>query len=219
MSNDEQEQSSSAPLQVESARHEKGQLPPQQRWAIFAAVVAVCVIVGIAAPLAWALTDEHSVMNPNHDPMVATTESADDVSSSNPSDSDLSGAEGAEAQEATYDPAASNSSSVAATTGTDQLSNDDYILPESATRLYTAEELSALSDYELYLARNEAFAKYGRKFKNADLVQYFSGKDWYVPTYEPADFDAMPSPLNDIERANIDLVRQIESQRNSPYAV
>lgn len=181
-------------------------LSPQNRWTIFGIAITVCIVIGVAAPLARALTDEQSILNPSHGALVTETSK---------SSSSSSAAAGSSARET----AGSSSSSSSSTSAAAVNPSGDYILPDSATKLYTADELAVLSDYELYLARNEAFAKYGRKFKNADLTQYFSGKSWYTPTYEPAEFDAMPTPLNDTERANVDLIRQIEAQRNSPYAV
>lgn len=179
-------------------------LPANTRWLTFAAVIAVCVIVGIAVPLAQALTDDHSVMNPDHKALSNST--AEDSSAS---------AASSAATENTASSAASSSSSAAASVGTTQ---DDYLLPDVATKAYTKSDLSSKSDYDLYLARNEVFAKYGRKFKNDDLNQYFSTKSWYVPTYDPATFDSMPTPLNDLEQANVNLIRQIEAERHSPYA-
>lgn len=184
-------------------------LSPQSRWTIFGIAIAVCIAIGVAAPLARALTDEQSILNPNHGALV--TETSKSSSSSSAAVSSSAG----EAADSASSSSSSSSSAAAAAVNP----SGDYILPDSATRLYTADDLAILSDYELYLARNEAYAKYGRKFKNADLTQYFSGKSWYTPTYEPAEFDAMPTPLNDTERANVDLIRQLEAQRNSPYAV
>ena len=97
------------------------------------------------------------------------------------------------------------------------LESADYILPDVATRNYSEAELEALTDEELYYARNEIFARHGRGFKNQDLIDYFSSKTWYSEQYSPSDFDAMPSPLNEYEKANSDLIREIESDRNSPY--
>ncbi len=97
------------------------------------------------------------------------------------------------------------------------LESADHILPDVATRNYSETELEALTDEELYYARNEIFARHGRGFKNQDLIDYFSSKTWYSEQYSPSDFDAMPSPLNEYEKANSDLIREIESDRNSPY--
>ncbi len=116
----------------------------------------------------------------------------------------------------------SNSNSSAAATNVEptpepQAQDPGYILPESATRLYTTAELEGLSNEELFIARNEIFARYGRGFANEILVQHFNAQPWYTKRYEPADFDAMPSPLNGIERDNVDTIRSIEEARNSSY--
>lgn len=39
-------------------------------------------------------------------------------------------------------------------------------------------------------ARNEIYARKGRKFHSIELQQYFAAKEWYVPIYEPEYFDA-----------------------------
>ncbi len=98
--------------------------------------------------------------------------------------------------------------------------HDDDVLPDSNALNYSKEELENLSDYELYLARNEIFARYGREFDNDDLKEYFNSKEWYEPIYEPSEFEAMyegDEPLNDCEIANIRLISEIEAERNSPY--
>lgn len=97
------------------------------------------------------------------------------------------------------------------------LQSESYILPDSDSRYYTESELDALSLEELYYARNEIYARHGRGFKNADLAAYFKGKSWYVQRYEPEEFDAMSSPLNEYEKKNADLMLQIEQQRDSSY--
>lgn len=91
-----------------------------------------------------------------------------------------------------------------------------YVLPGSDSRLYTREELEGLSDWELYIARNEIFARHGRQFSNADLVDYFEARPWYNGEYEPADFDSWFTP-NEFEKANTDLILEVERGRNSPY--
>ena len=93
-----------------------------------------------------------------------------------------------------------------------------YILPDSGSHRYTAGELSDLSDWELYLARNEIFARRGREFRNEDLQRYFESKSWYTPTYSPDDFDARASELlNDVERANAETILKLEQSRGSQY--
>lgn len=98
----------------------------------------------------------------------------------------------------------------------DATASAGYILPESDSRRYTRTELEGLSVWELYLARNEVFARYGRQFKNEDLADYFSSQPWYNGEYSPEDFDGWFSP-NEYEKANTDLILEIEHERNSPY--
>lgn len=90
----------------------------------------------------------------------------------------------------------------------------EYILPDCASRLYTEEELSALSEEDLRLARNEIYARHGRKFQTEDLNAYFSGKTWYVPLYSAEEMNQMgDSYLNAYETANRDRILQVESAR------
>lgn len=96
---------------------------------------------------------------------------------------------------------------------------NDYVLADSASRYYRESELEDMSLWELYLARNEIFARHGRGFKNQDLVDYFATRTWYTQRYTPEEFDAMPTPLNDYELKNVEAMYQIESARNSPYLV
>ena len=93
---------------------------------------------------------------------------------------------------------------------------DEYMLPDSATRAYSKSELEKLSNEELYYARNEIYARHGRKFKNTDLQQHFGSKSWYKGTIEPEAFDET-SVFNQIEKDNVQAMRAIEESRNSPY--
>lgn len=98
----------------------------------------------------------------------------------------------------------------------DKLAVDDFVLPESSGRKYKKSELRDLSNWELYIARNEIFARSGRRFNNADLQEYFNGKDWYNGQWDPEDFDSWFTP-NTYEKANADLIGEIEREKDSPY--
>lgn len=90
-----------------------------------------------------------------------------------------------------------------------------YLLPDSASRYYAKDELAAMSLYDLYLARNEIYARHGRLFKNSDLQTYFNGQPWYNGTIAPGDFsDGM---LNEFERQNAITIQEVERSQNSPY--
>lgn len=92
---------------------------------------------------------------------------------------------------------------------------DYYILPESDARYYTASELRRMNLYDLYLARNEIFARHGRLFNNHDLQTYFDAQPWYRGVIVPDRFDE--SVLNDYERTNANLILEIEQSQDSPY--
>ena len=110
----------------------------------------------------------------------------------------------------------SDSASASKKSGGSSLSDSNgYVLPESSSRTYSNAELEEMSDYELYLARNEVFARHGRIFKNSDLQEYFGSKSWYDPRYAPEEFSE--SMLNANEKANIERMAKIEQDRNSPY--
>ncbi len=84
----------------------------------------------------------------------------------------------------------------------------DYVLPESDSRYYTADELKDLTKDELRLARNEIYARHGRKFDDAELQSYFNSKDWYEGTINPNDFKE--STLNQYEKANVEVIQSLE---------
>ena len=87
----------------------------------------------------------------------------------------------------------------------------DYVLPESNTRVYSQSELAGLSLSELFIARNEIYARHGRQFTDKTLQDYFSGKSWYSGTIAPSAFD--PSVLNSCERQNVDAILAPEAAR------
>ncbi len=86
--------------------------------------------------------------------------------------------------------------------------NGGYILPGSSTRLLTESEVSSLSKDELRLARNEIFARHGRRFDDPELQAYFDSKSWYNGTIDPDDFSE--SMLSETEKKNIDLIKKYE---------
>ncbi|MCD8181643.1 MAG: YARHG domain-containing protein [Firmicutes bacterium] len=85
----------------------------------------------------------------------------------------------------------------------------DYVLPESGIRLLTDSDISGMSKYDLALARNEIYARHGRKFQTAEYSEYFSSKSWYSlnPNYNYSDDD---SNLNDIEIKNVQFLLKAE---------
>lgn len=93
----------------------------------------------------------------------------------------------------------------------------DYILPNSDKVYYSSSDFAGLSDWELYVARNEIFARHGREFRNDDLARYFARKSWYVARYTPEEFDSTASPLNAYEKHNVDELLSYEKSIGSQY--
>lgn len=89
---------------------------------------------------------------------------------------------------------------------------DDVILWGISSRYIDESELYNYSAGQLRLIRNEIFALHGRIFRSQDLRDYFSQKSWYVPTYDPDEFDAnMFDYLNDYEAANLKVILNYEA--------
>ncbi len=83
-----------------------------------------------------------------------------------------------------------------------------YIIPDSSSRYLTSSDIAGFSTEELKLARNEIYARHGRKFKNNDLQNYFNSQNWYTGTI-PAD-EFSETLLNDFEKKNIQFILSAE---------
>ena len=91
-------------------------------------------------------------------------------------------------------------------------SNDsDYVIPTSDTEIISEDVLDGLTAEECKLARNEIYARHGRRFNDEDLQEYFDSKDWYEGTIEPDDFDE--SILSEIEITNKDIIVEYEEEK------
>ena len=89
---------------------------------------------------------------------------------------------------------------------------DDVILWGISSRYIDESELYNYSAGQLRLIRNEIFALHGRIFRSQDLRDYFSQKSWYVPTYDPDNFDAnMFDYLNDYAAADLKVILNYEA--------
>ncbi len=89
----------------------------------------------------------------------------------------------------------------------------EYILPESSSRYLTDADISGLTLQQINYAKNEIYARHGRKFQSAELQNYFNSKSWYSGTIEAADFDE--SVLNDFEKKNAELLSSKEFSMES----
>ena len=94
------------------------------------------------------------------------------------------------------------------------IDDDTYIFPNSDTEYLTKSDLSGMSKSEINLAKNELYARHGRKFKSKELQEYFESKDWYVPKYSPKQWDKKGDSFffNKYEIKNRDLLKKYENK-------
>lgn len=84
----------------------------------------------------------------------------------------------------------------------------EYILPESDSRYLTDSDVRDLTANELMLARNEIYARHGRKFKDLEIQAYFNSQSWYKGTVEPDDFST--DVFNKYEKENLEFIKKYE---------
>lgn len=87
----------------------------------------------------------------------------------------------------------------------------EYILEDSDQRYITDEEIADLDQTELSYARNEIYARHGRRFKDESLQEYFDSKSWYQGTISPDDFTE--DMLSELEKDNVEKIRDLERTR------
>lgn len=90
---------------------------------------------------------------------------------------------------------------------------DEYIIPDSNSRYLSDADLSGLNIQQINYAKNEIYARHGRRFQSAELQTYFNSKSWYNGTVDPAAF--RESMLNDFEKRNVELLSKKEFSMES----
>lgn len=93
----------------------------------------------------------------------------------------------------------------------DSPEDEEYLIPDSDTRLITYDDLEGFTADDCKLARNELYARHGRRFKDADLQAYFDSKSWYIGTIKPDDWNE--GMLSDIEMQNRDTIVNFEKEK------
>lgn len=86
----------------------------------------------------------------------------------------------------------------------------EYILAGSDSRYILKSEIQKFTAEQCRLARNEIYARHGRRFDDEYLQDYFNSKGWYIPTIDPDEFEE--SLLNSYEIANRDLIVEYEEE-------
>ncbi len=84
----------------------------------------------------------------------------------------------------------------------------EFVFPESNNSYLSEYDCIGLSALECRIARNEIYARYGRKFSDESLQAYFDSCVWYQGTIEPAEFSE--EFLNEVELSNLNTITAYE---------
>ncbi|EXG86380.1 YARHG domain [Clostridium sp. ASBs410] len=82
----------------------------------------------------------------------------------------------------------------------------EFVFPNSSDSLLQEPDLWNLSASQLRIARNEIYARHGRRFADEELQRYFNQCSWYEGMIDPKDFKE--DVLNETERFNIRLIQE-----------
>lgn len=78
-----------------------------------------------------------------------------------------------------------------------------YILPNSDSEYLDYSDISNLSSREIWIAKNEIYARHGRRFNNSELQNYFDSKSWYNGTISPDNDSYIEDRFNSYEKENV----------------
>ena len=90
-----------------------------------------------------------------------------------------------------------------------RMAANDYVFPQSSSEYLIRDDLEGKTGEELRIARNEIYARHGRRFNDKTLQWYFDAKSWYQGTVAPGDFKEFV--LNPIEKENVYRISQAEA--------
>jgi hypothetical protein len=87
-----------------------------------------------------------------------------------------------------------------------------YQIPDSDRLLLDPLDVEEMTLQQLYLARNEIFARHGYDFSSEMLTDYFANRSWYQKR------DGFKSPsLSEIEKRNAALILKVEKEFGGPF--
>lgn len=87
---------------------------------------------------------------------------------------------------------------------------NSYLIADSNIRYLSESDVEELSLKKINYAKNEIYARRGRRFRSTELQEYFDKKSWYHGTIEPDDFDE--SVFNEYEKANARFLSAVEHE-------
>lgn len=87
--------------------------------------------------------------------------------------------------------------------------SSDFVFPNSNSVLLSSSDVSSLNNWELIIATNEIYARYGYRFSISELQDHFNSKSWYVNITNPSN-DIV---FSDIEDANLKTIVKEKDSR------
>lgn len=90
---------------------------------------------------------------------------------------------------------------------------ENYIFPDSDKKYLSEDEVRNATTEELFIGRNEIFARHGYIFEDEGLRQHFMNTPWYQEVV-PGDQFNVDTELNDFEKKNVELIKKIEDEIN-----
>lgn len=88
--------------------------------------------------------------------------------------------------------------------------SSEYIIPGSDSRYIGYSDISGLSSWEIKLAKNEIYARHGRRFNNSEIQAYFNKQSWYYGSVSPSNDSYIENQFNDYERENVKFLKRYE---------
>lgn len=85
----------------------------------------------------------------------------------------------------------------------------EYVFADSDAYEIYEEDCEGLTALECRIAKNEIYARHGRRFNDESLQDYFDSCSWYEGYIEPEDFTE--DMLSDVERANLQVIGSYEA--------
>lgn len=89
----------------------------------------------------------------------------------------------------------------------------EFIFPTSDRAYLAEEEIRSKTTNEMFIGRNEIFARHGYIFESDVLKAHFGNTSWYEGTILGSNFNA-DEVFNEFEQYNVALIKQIEDEVN-----
>lgn len=90
-----------------------------------------------------------------------------------------------------------------------------YQIPVSSIKSIEQSDLIYMTDNQLWLARNEIYARHGRIFENEYLQNYFDSCSWYTPIEDKTE--VAETELSEIEKHNLEQLVAATEAWNEKY--